>query len=179
MKRRSIHAGFAVVTAILTGTAAVQLLELREISRTESAIEAITTDSGKPVLAEAQLAWANIKSLSGEFDKAESTFNDLIRQHPQQPVGQAALFNLANSYMRQGMRAELQPGQSRALIELAKQRYRDLLRLNPSDWDARYNLERALQLAPEAGNASVEDDKGKPIKSVNVVVPDFKIRDLP
>ena len=36
-----------------------------------------------------------------------------------------------------------------AMLELAKQRYRDLLRLRPGDWDARYNLERALRLAPE------------------------------
>jgi hypothetical protein len=31
------------------------------------------------------------------------------------------------------------------LVELAKQRYRDLLRAEPQDWDARYNLERALR----------------------------------
>ena len=35
------------------------------------------------------------------------------------------------------------------LIELAKQSYRDLLRETPADWDARYNLERALYLSPE------------------------------
>ncbi len=52
------------------------------------------------------------------------------------------------------MRDALEDGASEAfrslpLIELAKQRYRDVLRNQPADWDARYNLSRALQLAPE------------------------------
>jgi mxaK protein len=52
------------------------------------------------------------------------------------------------------MRDALAGGASEAfrslpLIELAKQRYRDVLRAEPNHWDARYNLSRALQLAPE------------------------------
>ena len=35
------------------------------------------------------------------------------------------------------------------MIELAKQNYRQVLHEDPDDWDARYNLERALWLAPE------------------------------
>ena len=35
------------------------------------------------------------------------------------------------------------------LLVQAKQRLRQALRLTPDDWDARYNLERALQWAPE------------------------------
>jgi mxaK protein len=42
------------------------------------------------------------------------------------------------------------------LIELAKQSYRGSLRLNPEDWDARYNLERALWLAPEVEQTQVD-----------------------
>ena len=43
------------------------------------------------------------------------------------------------------------------LVELAKQSYRDVLRDNPADWDAKYNLERALWLAPEVDEALAED----------------------
>ena len=43
------------------------------------------------------------------------------------------------------------------LIELAKQSYRDLLREDPNDWDARYNLERALWLAPEVEQVIADD----------------------
>jgi mxaK protein len=42
------------------------------------------------------------------------------------------------------------------LIELAKQSYRDELRSNPADWDARYNLERALWLSPEYDDPILE-----------------------
>ena len=42
-----------------------------------------------------------------------------------------------------------QPGQALALIELAKENYRQLLRRDPDAWDARYTLERAQRLVPE------------------------------
>ena len=44
------------------------------------------------------------------------------------------------------VRASAQPGQAIALIELAKEGYRDVLRLDPQNWQARYNLERAQRL---------------------------------
>ena len=47
---------------------------------------------------------------------------------------------------------------TRPLVELAKQRYRDLLRAEPQEWDARYNLERALWLAPELEPPPPEDE---------------------
>ena len=62
-------------------------------------------------------------------------------------------------------------------MELAKQRYRDVLLINPQNWNARHNLELALRVAPEI--AGGKKDKRPPIKSVDVVVPDFILRDLP
>jgi mxaK protein len=65
---------------------------------------------------------------------------------------------------------------SLATLELAKQRYRDLLRVNPLDWDARYNLERALRLAPEEA-AFAED--AVPAEQRQVMLPGMVQRDLP
>ena len=48
------------------------------------------------------------------------------------------------------------------LVELAKQSYRDLLRETPGDWDARYNLERALYLAPESEEDAAADEPPAP-----------------
>ncbi|RZT93812.1 MxaK protein [Rivibacter subsaxonicus] len=64
----------------------------------------------------------------------------------------AARFNSANLLLRQGLRLResSQPGQALALLELAKEGYRALLRADPQHWDARYNLERALRLQPDA-----------------------------
>lgn len=78
----------------------------------------------------------------------------LVRYRPLQgdtPLGQAARFNSANLLMRQAIevRAGAQPGQAIALIELAKEGYREVLRHDPGFWPARYNLERAQRLLPE------------------------------
>ena len=52
-------------------------------------------------------------------------------------------------YLRQGAGDGADAVRSLPLIEQAKARYRALLRIAPDDWDARYNLERALRVAPE------------------------------
>lgn len=179
MKRRTVHIGFALLSAAIASVVAVQLSEILNEKSTQKAVAAIELTGEKPVKPAARLAWANLLSAEGEFERAESTYNELIREQRNNPFGQAALFNLANGYLRQGMRPDLDPAKARPMIELAKQRYRDLLRNAPNDWTARYNLERALRLAPETGLADEIDDKGKPIKRVNVIVPDFKTRDLP
>jgi mxaK protein len=66
-------------------------------------------------------------------------------------LGSAARYNSANLLVRQAVdvRASTQPGQAIALLELAKEYYRDVLREDPSQWDARYNLERAQRLLPD------------------------------
>jgi len=66
----------------------------------------------------------------------------------------AASYNSANVHLREALRMRDAGGasgttQSLPLIELAKQGYRDVLRADPEHWDAKYNLERALRLAPE------------------------------
>ena len=68
-----------------------------------------------------------------------------------QALGQAARYNSANLLMRQamGVLASAQPGQAIPLLELAKEVYREVLRKDPGQWDARYNLERAQRLLPD------------------------------
>jgi mxaK protein len=67
------------------------------------------------------------------------------------PLAVAALYNIGNLHVRQAIAAGNagEKAQSLALFELAKQSYRDALALDPGYWDAKYNLERALRLAPD------------------------------
>lgn len=51
------------------------------------------------------------------------------------------------------VRAGMQPGQAIALIELAKELYRDVLRADPQHWDSRYNLDRGQRLLPDPDEA--------------------------
>ncbi|HKW82808.1 MAG TPA: MxaK protein [Burkholderiaceae bacterium] len=75
-------------------------------------------------------------------------------------LGAAARLNSANLLVRQAIevRAGPQPGQAIALLELAKEYYRDVLRADPTQWDARYNLERAQRLLPDP-----EDEEAGPV----------------
>ncbi len=72
------------------------------------------------------------------------------------PLAAAALYNLGNLHLRQGVAAQDtgRKAQAVALLELAKQSYRDALAIDPGNWDAKYNLERTLRLAPDAAAAA-------------------------
>jgi len=100
-------------------------------------------------------ALAQSQAASGARDAALNRYRAL-QSDPR--LGPAARFNSANLLVRQAVevRASTQPGQAIALLELAKEYYRDVLRDDPAQWDARYNLERAQRLLPDPD----EDDAG-------------------
>jgi len=76
----------------------------------------------------------------------------------------AARYNAANLHLRRAlaMRAAGDEAHALPLLELAKEGYRAVLRAEPQYWDAKYNLERALRLAPEADD---EEDSAMPAPS--------------
>lgn len=97
------------------------------------------------------------QAASGPRDAALNRYRAL-QSDPR--LGAAARFNSANLLVRQAIevRASAQPGQAIALLELAKEYYRDVLRDDPLNWDARYNLERAQRLQPDP-----DDDEAAPV----------------
>ena len=68
-------------------------------------------------------------------------------------------FNMANAYLQQALavNADNQRDLVLPLVELAKQSYRDVLQQQPQYWPAKYNLERALQLWPDAEEQAIQD----------------------
>lgn len=105
---------------------------------------------------EARLARAVILA-KVDYDGALGAYKAII-QGPREDLRRIALYDLGNLHLRQALQLGLDDeAQSLPLLELAKQSYRDLLRRDPSDWDARYNLERTLRLAPESDDDSDED----------------------
>ncbi|MFO1273408.1 MAG: MxaK protein [Rubrivivax sp.] len=101
---------------------------------------------GAPREARFAAAWA--QAASGAADAALARYGTL---HGDDALGRAARFNSANLLLRQAarLRESSQPGQALALVELAKEQYREILRTDPADWPARYNLERAQRLVPD------------------------------
>lgn len=102
--------------------------------------------SSPPV--ELQFALAHAQAASGATEEALNRYRAL---QGDSALGQAARYNSANVLMRQAIavRNTAQPGQAIPLIELAKEIYREVLRNDPEQWDARYNLERAQRLLPD------------------------------
>ena len=107
---------------------------------------------GKDGPAELHFAQAFAAAASGAHEQALQRYRPL---QGDSALGQAARYNSANLLLRQALvvRAGAQPGQAIALIELAKEMYRDVLRDDPQHWAARYNLERAQRLLPDPDEA--------------------------
>lgn len=184
MKRSTIHTFFGIIAAGFLVVTLWQSYKLFDNQRVVKAVSAVpdTLNEFDPNKANelhpaVMLKTANALSAGGEFDAAEALYVKLGDQQTDESLTVAARFNLANHYLREGLRSDLPGAQTRPLIAIAKQRYRDLLLIKPDHWDARVNLEHALRVAPEQSDKLF--DKQPPIKSVNVVVPDFTLKDLP
>ena len=101
-----------------------------------------------------QVKFAQAHALA-ETGDAGAAHDDALRAYrsleDDSPLGQAARYNSANLLLRQAIaeQAGAEPGKAIALIELAKENYRKLLRVDPQHWNARYNLERAQRLRPD------------------------------
>lgn len=147
MTRRRIHAAFGLLALAFAMAAAWQGWRLQQALHLNAAIAAADAAALDAPLAEVRFARALALARAGDAEGAAKAYKALI-QEERPDIRRAALFNLGNLRMREAL--DLGGGSTTLpLIELAKQSYRDLLREDPGDWDARYNLERALWLAPE------------------------------
>ncbi len=119
---------------------------------TAPAVDSKAFDSNPPEL---RFARAAALAAKGATDPALDLYRSL---QGDSALGQAARYNSANLLMERAaaLRAGPQAGQAIALIELAKEHYRDVLRAEPNHWDARYNLERAQRLLPDPDEIDTE-----------------------
>ncbi len=103
-----------------------------------------------------------------DYGRLEHSENRALRR--------AALYNMANTYLQQVSSIDLKKDADQALplLELAKSTYRELLRQDSQYWDAKYNLERALQLSPDVSPERVIELEGRrsPVRTTNTADPD-------
>lgn len=99
-----------------------------------------------------QVAFAQGYALAARGDTLRALTRYRQAAQAGRPLAVAALYNIGNLHLRQALAAQAagNKAQSLALFELAKQSYRDALALQSGYWDAKYNLERTLRLAPDA-----------------------------
>ena len=106
--------------------------------------------------AEAALAFALALAKAGDYDRALKAL-ETLSQSPRDDIRLIARYDLGNLHMRQArLIGDEQVAKGRTLVELGKQAYRRVLDEDPQHWEARYNLERALWLEPEADDGNVE-----------------------
>jgi mxaK protein len=162
MRRRTIHSAFGAVAIGFALIAAYQGVRWHQANRVNEGIASASVARFDAGLAEAQFARALALSESGDPGAALQIYKALI-QGDRTDLKLAALYNVGNLHLREAMKSGPdEAARSLPLIELAKQSYRALLRIDPSDWDARYNLERALWLAPEIEEAAVNEPPEPP-----------------
>jgi len=188
IRRRHAHATFALLCASLVGALAWQAWQLHRAEQLTTKLGSVPTELSPEELASSgldepnpsiQLALGSALATGGNMADAEALLNKLISSTADQQIRTGAQYNLANLYLREALSGDdAISSRTRPMVELAKQRYRDLLTKMPGHWSARYNLERALRLAPE-GTDKAGDDPIDPVKSVNVIVPGFEKKDLP
>jgi mxaK protein len=166
-------AAVAASCAVIAGYQTVRLAQSKRVNASIANAMATTRVAASPPTAaaasvpatsanssvpEARFAHALALAHSGQPEPALKAYKALA-QGPRADLREAALYNIGNLHMREAARVGTDDeSQSLPLIELAKQSYRDALRAMPGDWDARYNLERALRLAPEVDDPPPEDD---------------------
>ncbi len=97
-----------------------------------------------------QFAGAYVLQQRDDF-KASVEAYAAIAARPGSRLQMGVTFNLANLYFREAIRLRQAGDDDLAmpLVELAKQNYREILRTDSVHWDAKYNLELALLIAPE------------------------------
>ncbi len=167
MKRAATHAAFGIVALTCASLVAHHAMRLAEIKRTNEAIATARVSAFDADVPESRLARAVALANAGESEAAMKEYKTLI-EGDRHDLGQVAKYNLGNLYMRVALeRGAEQAFRFLPLIELAKQRYRDVLRIDPTHWDARYNLSRALQLAPEI-EQELEEKEEPPSKEQSV-----------
>jgi mxaK protein len=184
MRRRVVHGVFALASLALALPAGLQALRLQQAWRVNQAIAQAADPAGikgdfTGDFPEARFAHALALSRSGGYEAALVAHKALV-QTERGPLRTAALYNLGNLHLRQALRH----GPARAmetlpLVELSKQALRDALRDDPGNWDARYNLERALWLAPEIDAQATADNEPPVGRELAVTTAPATRTDLP
>lgn len=152
----------ALIAVALLAAIAVDGYRLQRASSINAAIErgaALALGTGVPPAA--LFAQARELEAKGDRQGALALYKRLQRESAR-ALALAARYNSGNVYLRQAL--QLSDEEQRQLMvpltELAKESYRAVLRADPLNWDAKYNLERALRLVPEADDEAPVEDAG-------------------
>ena len=101
----------------------------------------------------------------GRFEEAQPYLDQAeLRAAP--AIYARMLYNMANARMRAAVRSIEKGDFDKAipLVTLAKSEYRSALRIDPKDWNSKYNLDVAMRLVRDLPQAVGEDEE-KPLET--------------
>ncbi|MGE0485975.1 MAG: MxaK protein [Gammaproteobacteria bacterium] len=165
-----------LVASIATLGVARELVRLQDLRAYDAALAsgdyaAAATHAGD----HGRFAAAYAEHLAGRYQQARLAYSQLERSSDR-ALRAATHYNIGNTYLEQAASIDREAQADRAvpLVELAKASYREALRLDNGRWDARYNLDRALQLSPDVGERKLMELEGlrRNVRSFNATDPE-------
>ena len=157
MRRVRLAPLLGVAATLLLSVAVWQAWQLLRIHRWNAAIGAgyAVVDARAPPAVRFAAAYA--RASRGDVEGALNAYRELDGAADVR-VRRDAKYNSATLYLQKALALQAGANEAEALtfVELAKQSYREVLRDDSGDWDARYNLERALRLAPDPAREAEE-----------------------
>ena len=154
-----------VATLTMLGFATYEGLEWSRFQRYNRALAdpariAVQDDTAPELV----FAAARAQAERGNPQDALRLYNSVAREPPPE-FRERVHYNVANLHLREAAPiwnavGVLEHARVAMLVELAKENYRAALRLNPDDWDARYNLEYAHRITPPPKERAKSDFQG-------------------
>lgn len=148
----------ALLALVLSAGIVYELYRLKSAQRFNAALERDAFLEVSLRSARGRFATAYGLQQQGEFEGAIRAYGEV--EPDDAGLAAAVRFNLANLYLRRALALEGEESQDLVipLIEMAKEKYRELLRRDSQHWDAKYNLELALARLPDLEEQYNEDD---------------------
>ena len=149
------------VTAIASGLGALwQANRIRQVESFNQAVLAGKTPTTDTQSFEAKFSAAYWLAKSGRYQDSTLLFLQLLENAS--PTQQAAVqYNLGNIFFLRGIAINGQDmtvrDEAMYLFKQAKTAYMQSLRMDPTRWEARHNMDRILMLLPEEESPGVGD----------------------
>lgn len=153
-----------VVGAVISGSLLYSKLQINSTIDRLRAGKDVEVDpaSAAPALLEARAAYLLRRN---RIDEAQPMLDE-AGERAGPAINVRMLYNMANARVRAAITAIEKGDFDKAipLVTLAKSEYRSALRLDPSHWDAKYNLDVAMRLVRDLPQA-VGEDEDKPLET--------------
>lgn len=163
-----------IVSLLAVGQAGLSLVQTKKLN---AFISNPSEFEQVPDNLNAQFAQAFSEAEQGKPEAALERLTTVLAANDSQ-LEAATYFNRGNIHLRDAQALDASNTGRIALVGLAKQDYRSALLIDSSLWDARFNLEFALLMAPEEPSGNKVYTKRKGAESVVVKAVGFRV-DLP